>query len=72
MNINLKLRPFTTPSFVIAETPPKERQEGFNPDGAPKFHLKELDAQALSDLCDAFRAEVFQKAEKTDFKRYTV
>lgn len=62
--MELKLRSFKTPNFVLTEMPPRPRQEGF--DQGPKFALKEVDADKLVDLCDQFRAEIFEKAEKPD------
>lgn len=66
MKIEIELLPFSVPNFVIAKTEPKPCQEGFSE--APKFHLREVSETALSDLCDAFRASVFSKAEKFDPK----
>lgn len=40
MNIKLKLKPFTTPSFVLAERPPGPRVAGFQE--APSFPLSEV------------------------------
>ena len=64
--MNITLKPWITPNFVIGETPPRTRQEGFNPDAAPKWALKEVDAETLAKMCDDFRAEIFRKAEKPD------
>ncbi len=44
--------------------PPRERQEGMVE--SPKFHLRELEPEVLSELCDEFRRNVFAKAEKKD------
>jgi hypothetical protein len=63
-DIKLKLKPFGTPNFVIAELPPGTRQEGIQ--DPPKWALSELDAETLAKLCDDFRAEVFRKAGKAD------
>ena len=64
MEVKLKLQPMSVPNFVIAMMPPRERQEGMVE--APKFHLRELDPEVLSQLCDEFRRNVFAKAEKKD------
>lgn len=62
--MNIKLKPFGTPSFAILIMPAGKRQDGFTPtDGIP---LREIDAEELSDMCDAFRAEIFKKAGKPD------
>ena len=59
-NIKLKLKPFTAPSYVIVDEPERKRQDGFKE--ARKYHVSELDEDALSDLCDQFRADIFKKA----------
>jgi hypothetical protein len=51
----IEVKPFGTPNFVLS----KEQ-------GRFSLHLKELDEQALSDLCDKFRQDVFKKANKKD------
>jgi hypothetical protein len=66
MNMNIKLQAWQTPNFVIGVMPPRPRQEGFNPDAAPKWSLKEVAAETLAKMCDDFRAEIFRKAEKPD------
>lgn len=58
------LQPFMTPNFVIAKLP-AGRNGGQD---APKWHLGEISAETLSDLCDVFRAEIFAKAGKSDPK----
>lgn len=64
----VRLKPFTVPNYVSAsserESSPADRVMGHS--DAPKFHLCDLDAQTLSDLCDEFRASVFAKAAKAD------
>jgi len=55
-----------TPNFVLGIMPAQKRQDGFNPDAAPKWALKDVDAETLSMLCDAYRAEIFHKAGKND------
>ena len=55
-----------TPNFVLGIMPAKERQDGFNPDAAPKWALKDVDVETLSMLCDAYRADIFHKAGKND------
>lgn len=64
--MTIKLRPWTTPNFIIGEVAARPRQEGFNPDAVPKWALAEVDAVTLAAQCDAFRAEVFAKAGKAD------
>ena len=67
--MNVELIPFSTPNYVIGNMPPRPRQEGFNPDAVPKWHLSQLDECTLSKLCDDFRAAVFAKARKKDPKK---
>lgn len=64
MEVKLKLQPMSVPNFVIAMMLPRERQEGMVE--SPKFHLRELEPEVLSELCDEFRRNVFAKAEKKD------
>lgn len=65
MNINVKLRPWQTPNFINGEMPVRPRQEGFIQDG-PKWSLKEVGPEVLSQMCDTFRAEIFKKAGVVD------
>jgi hypothetical protein len=67
MKIELKLKPFQVPNYVFSEHPPVLRQEGFQE--SPKFELRELSEEALSQLCDDFRRKVFEKAGKKDLKK---
>ena len=62
--IELKLKPFTTPNFILVEEPPKSRHLGFQE--GRKFSLTEIGALELSALCDKFRSDIFKKAGKTD------
>lgn len=62
----VELRPFTTPNFVIQRMAPVKREEGFKE--APKYALSELEPSVLSELCDTFRREIFEKAGKADPK----
>lgn len=60
--IEVKLKPFTVPDFVLADESPKERQYGFSEGRA--YALSELDAETLEALCWKFKQEVFAKAGK--------
>lgn len=62
--MKITLKPFIVPDFVIQETPIFKRQEGFVE--PIKYSLKEVDTNTLSEMCQKFRAKVFQKAEKQD------
>jgi hypothetical protein len=55
--INIPLKPWVTPNFVVGDTAPTR--------GAA-WPLKDVDAEVLAQLCDDFRAEVFRKAGKDD------
>ena len=64
MKIELKLKPFLTPNCVQAEKKGSQFERG----EGPTFVLKDISAEALSDLCDKFRSDVFAKAMKQDPK----
>lgn len=57
---------FTPPRYlhVVQIDPASDRP--ISVDYRPLLHIKHIDANALSDMCDLFRAEVFQAAEKDD------
>lgn len=63
-NIKIKLDPFPVPSHVTTENLPSTRQEGWQ--DKPKFELKNLEPEALAELCDNFREAVFKRAGKLD------
>ena len=50
----------------MGKMPAGQRQDGFNPDAAPKWHVREVDAETLTEQCGKFRAEIFAKAGKSD------
>lgn len=58
--MKIKLKPFSTPNFVIMVTNPTTRQEGFK--DAPSFALSEVDKETLEEMCAEFRKEVMRKA----------
>lgn len=62
ITLDVELKPFQVPNFVIVKTLPRPRQEGIQE--APKYRLSDLDAITLEKLCDEFRTEVFKKAGK--------
>lgn len=61
-SIEVKLKPFNVPNFVLVDEPLKERQDGFSE--GRKYALSELDAETLEALCWEFKQEVFAKAGK--------
>ena len=60
MEIKLKLKPLSVPNFVIAESRPSTRQEGWKESSS--FPLSDLDAETLNEMCNEFRRNVFAKA----------
>lgn len=62
--MKIDLLPFTVPNYVIAKTAPGNRADGWV--DAPKWHIRDVDTETLSELCDQFRADVFAKAGKSD------
>jgi len=66
MEMRIKLQPMRTPNFVLSKMPARAKEEGFKE--GPKWALRKIPAEALSDLCDEFRREVFKKAKKDDPK----
>jgi hypothetical protein len=63
-DLRVELHPWQTPNFVIAKSEPRPRDEGWAE--GPKWPLHLVDADVLASMCDAFRAEIFQKAGKPD------
>lgn len=62
VTIELNLKPFQTPNFVLIESEPKPRQDGFQVSNS--IPLSEIDPGALEGLCEEFTREVFKKAGK--------
>lgn len=62
--VALEVKPWIVPNFVLIETPPGLRQDGWKP--MPGMALKDVDPDVLSQMCDQFRTEVFEKAGKQD------
>lgn len=62
--INLDIQPFDVPDSVSLITKPGKRSDGFKP--SPKFLISELDSKILSEMCNEFRKNVFEKANKKD------
>lgn len=61
--LELELRPFTVPNFVLVDPPIK--QEGSTVDSdATSYPLEAIDAETLDRMCDQFRDAVFKKAKK--------
>ena len=62
IQIELKIKPFKVPNYVLVEQPPYPREEGLVE--PQKFHLSELDSYALEEMCKEFTDSVFLKAGK--------
>lgn len=62
--MNVKLKPFSTPNFVIGIMPPGTRENGI--EKLPSWPLSVVSVEELDKMCNDFRAEVFKKAGKTD------
>jgi hypothetical protein len=60
--MKLKLKPFSTPNYVIAEK--SERKGDYQT--APVFPLREIEANELAEMCDEYRKSIFRKAGKND------
>ena len=64
-NIKLELEPFNVPDTV--EVTPFE---GVTKEGITRISLSEIPSDALAELCEKFRNQVFEKAGVRD-PRYT-
>lgn len=53
--MKIKLEPWITPIYVMEKR-----------DSNKSWHIKEIDAETLSEQCDKFREEIFAKAGKKD------
>lgn len=61
MNHQIKLKPFMTPNFALAEGKPGLRQDGFIQ--ATSYPIQELSDETLEAMCKQFRDDVFAKKE---------
>ena len=61
---SIKLKPIGTPNYILLE----KKLDNGTFEEITSVHLSEVDAETLSNLCDAWRKEVFKKAKKTDPK----
>lgn len=60
--LEVELRPFTVPNFVIAEPGIGMKQDGL--EGTRSYPLSDIDPITLDKLCRQFRTEIFKKAGK--------
>ena len=63
VTIEVKLKPFQVPNFVLADEGPRPKQDGFVE--GKSYSLSDLDAVTLRKMCDEFTAAVFKKAGKS-------
>lgn len=59
INLEIEVRPFTVPNYVI--TIPKT---GGRNEETPKIAIADLDAVTLEKMCNEFRASIFKQAGK--------
>lgn len=64
MDIKVKINSFAVPDKVNLQGKLRSRQDGFHE--SLSLNLSELDEDTLSKLCDQFRKNVFEKANKKD------
>lgn len=64
--MEIELQHWIVPNFVTEKRTPnfKDREEWRG--DSPTYAISELTVETLSELCDEFRAGVFQKAGKVD------
>lgn len=68
IKLDIELEPFRVPNYVMVKQKAGLRQDGARLD-SPKYHVKDLDIDTLSQLCDEFREAIFAKAEKLDGRK---
>jgi len=62
IKLELELKPFSIPNYVIPITKPKPREEGFQENaGIPLSEISDID---LYKMCEEFKVGVFKKAGK--------
>ena len=62
VSIEIELKPFTVPNFVLAAQKPDPRGNGIK--GQSAFALEDIDQITLYRMCEEFRKNVFAKAGK--------
>ena len=67
MEMKIEIQPFTVPDYVIAVSKSGLKQDGLVE--SPKFNIRDIEEQTLSELCDKFRYDVFEKAGKKDTRK---
>lgn len=63
--MNFPCKPFTVPNFVLLDKVEKKPKRN-TVVALPAMPLSEVDPKELSQMCDAFRAEVFKRSGHTD------
>jgi hypothetical protein len=64
VNIEIRLKPFNIPHFVVVDGPTNPREKGLGE--GRKLSLRELDTDTLSRMCNDFRKGVFKRAGKQE------
>lgn len=59
-DLSVKIVPFPVPTGVSIRQAPGRRQDGFRP--LPQVNLTDLSPEVLDQLCEEFRASVFEAA----------
>jgi len=62
--VEVELQPMRIPNFILGVAKPGRKQDGFRE--GPKWSLSEISEETLSELCNQFRKDVFEKAGKVD------
>jgi len=57
--MKVKLKPFNVPNFVIQQTGPGKRQEGFQ--SSPSYSMNEVPEEVLIAMCKEFTDSVLMK-----------
>lgn len=64
IELSVECQPWIVPNFVTLKSKSAPRQDGFHQ--AVSIALRDVDANVLAVMCDAFRASIFEKAGKPD------
>lgn len=67
VTLQVEIKPFLTPNFVLAEQEPVGPGERMQE--TVKYPLSYLNPETLDRLCDQFRDEIFMKAGKQQPER---
>lgn len=65
--LEIPLQPFSTPDYVLWDNNSKYSNGGEFLENT-KFPISTVSAEKLSEMCDEFRAKIFEKSGKKDPK----